>query len=87
MSSSGAKLLILPNSHREEKDKTQQPYASPAVAALYLLGKEAGPLGNRHSAAKSTRRQISLSFSFPYLITYTFFFSITNPQAYLTDLS
>jgi hypothetical protein len=34
--------LILQNSHREGKDTAQQPFASPAVAALYLRGKEAG---------------------------------------------
>lgn len=70
----GLSWLILPNSHREEKDTTQQPFASPAVSALYLLGKEAGWLGGIDiPVAKITGRQISLSFSFPYLITYTFF--------------
>ena len=49
----------------------------PLLLLLFIFwGRKQDGWGNRHSAAKSIRRQISLSFSFTYLITYTFFFQL-----------
>jgi hypothetical protein len=68
------KWFFLPASHLEEKG------CLPALAALYLPGK------GRRMTSGSIWRQMSLSFTLLYLISYMLF-SITKSQVYLTDLS